>query len=601
MAKFYPPIEIIKSQKIQPTEGEKALLNCFWKNLNDSYEIFYRPFINGDRPDMVIARKGSGILIIGIKDWQLDDYKVVDRSTWMYKFNDQEVKSPFAQVLNYKENMFNLHSVEMFNQKMKCKATWYTINCIMYFSKMKLSEINDYLQMIDDGKEQEYLKNFGILGCDSLTSEAIGLIFRKFGLNRKSKIFGDNLYLDILRYLNPPFHQIEEGRVINYTEEQKQLIKSEVRPRRKIKGIAGSGKTFVLARRAVNAHTRTGTEVLILTYNLSLKNYIHDRIKDIRDAFNWNAFYITNYHQFFKDQANNHGLKIGDIESFDNPRFFEWVKDKIQPYSTIFIDEIQDFKQEWIDLITTYFTREDTEFVVFGDEKQNIYERELDTNREPKIRAIPGAWNKTLTKPLRSATKIMAVAIHFQTAFLQNKYTIDQIGINRTMDFEQQLLEYYYCISPESRKITKLIYDILVKYSIHSSNAAILSTKIDFIKEIDHILRIDYNENTVITFETVEEGSKCSCKEDIENIRRNRKNNLQLETGTIKLSTIHSFKGWETHTLFLIIENDSHIHPELIYTGITRAMQNLIVINLGNVTYHPFFQSLPDFSVKQEI
>lgn len=68
-----------------------------------------------------------------------------------------------------------------------------------------------------------------------------------------------------------------------------------------------------------------------------------------------------------------------------------------------------------------------------------------------------------------------------------------------------------------------------------------------------------------------------------------------MNPGFIKLSTIHSFKGWEIKNLFLIIEkdeDDSFISPELVYTALTRCQFNLFVINIGNDLYNNFFDSL---------
>ena len=69
-----------------------------------------------------------------------------------------------------------------------------------------------------------------------------------------------------------------------------------------------------------------------ISYNLSLKNYIHDRISDVREEFNWNNFYITNYHQFFKTQANNYNLEINSLGNWNDINFFEEEKDRIQKY-----------------------------------------------------------------------------------------------------------------------------------------------------------------------------------------------------------------------------------------------------------------------------
>jgi superfamily I DNA/RNA helicase len=84
-------------------------------------------------------------------------------------------------------------------------------------------------------------------------------------------------------------------------------------------------------------------------------------------------------------------------------------------------------------------------------------------------------------------------------------------------------------------------------------------------------------------------------KKELEIVRRNKKFNFWMNSGTTKLSTIHSFKGWEISTLFLLVENESDEEhefttDELIYTAITRCRQNLIIINIGNKRYDGFFK-----------
>ena len=45
MATFYPSIEKIKKLKVQPTPGEMALMNFLWKVLDDSYEVYFNPYL----------------------------------------------------------------------------------------------------------------------------------------------------------------------------------------------------------------------------------------------------------------------------------------------------------------------------------------------------------------------------------------------------------------------------------------------------------------------------------------------------------------------------------------------------------------------------
>ena len=80
MAIFIPGLEDIKKFRVAPTAGEWFLLN-FLKHLDDSYEIYFNPYLNEDRPDVLIMRKDHGILIIEVKDWNLSDFKVVQKQS----------------------------------------------------------------------------------------------------------------------------------------------------------------------------------------------------------------------------------------------------------------------------------------------------------------------------------------------------------------------------------------------------------------------------------------------------------------------------------------------------------------------------------------
>ena len=118
------------------------------------------------------------------------------------------------------------------------------------------------------------------------------------------------------------------------------------------------------------------------------------------------------------------------------------------------------------------------------------------------------------------------------------------------------------------------------------------------LRNIDHIIRLQFNENTLTTFETKEvydfllkkhnNDKNKSFKKEIKQVRRVKKIGFWLNGGTIKLSTIHSFKGWEIPTLFLIIDSDV---DEAIYTAITRARYNIIIFNIEDNKFYEFFRA----------
>ena len=85
---------------------------------------------------------------------------------------------------------------------------------------------------------------------------------------------------------------------------------------------------------------------------------------------------------------------------------------------------------------------------------------------------------------------------------------------------------------------------------------------------------------------------------DLKMIRKNKKIHFYMNSGTVKISTVHSFKGLESETLFLIIEKNfseiREIFDELLDTGITRSRENLIIINFRNEEYGNKLKTLID-------
>ena len=78
MAILHPPIEVIIRMKVPPTAGERTLL-ALLENLDDRFEIYYQPYLNGDRPDVILINKEAGIIIFEVKDWDLDHYHLNNR------------------------------------------------------------------------------------------------------------------------------------------------------------------------------------------------------------------------------------------------------------------------------------------------------------------------------------------------------------------------------------------------------------------------------------------------------------------------------------------------------------------------------------------
>ena len=720
MAIFYPSLEKIAKFKVPPTEGERTLLDFLGRVLDDSYEIYFNPYLNGDRPDVLIMRRGNGVLIIEVKDWNLDNYVLDDRKKWILTLNNSVVKSPIDQVLKYKNNLFDLHVDQLLEKKIKDVRHFNIVACAVYFHCASQNKVENLLvnPYKDDNRYQTFLKyNVDLIGRDSLTEEFFTNILEKHYMipSKSSSYFSEDIYQNFKRLLTPTIHQKAEGVPYNYSQKQKDIIYS-TNPEQRVKGVFGSGKTTVLAARAVQAYKRalnriSNPKILILTYNITLKNFIHDKLMRVDETFPVESFIIINYHSFINAELNNLNVdvvvpqnypeeKIGEYleeHYYSNVLLFEKHKDEIVKYDAVLIDEIQDYHRPWMDIIKQYFREPQGDYVLFGDVKQNIYGQP--TAHKDVVTNVRGV--NELKYCYRSDFKVRDVAQQFQRNIFKEKYEIDDFAENNkigslglTID-KEGYINYMYLneedpisslyniirgnilnkasnIAPNDITIlgytTRLLrtFDAYYRYSCREKVNSMLETmeamymmNLNFIgknnmgdednkwfvnisehfkkklfpnrKELNdkdiiklrrHIavlftiydLYLDYKEE--FHNRIVEECEKCGIsinaflaynehyseqlkmfRKKVHNhsykiIRDNKKIHFWMNSGTIKVSTINSFKGWESEVVFLIIEPRydittafNHSFDELLYTGLTRCRRNLVIINYGNEEY----------------
>lgn len=646
MAKLFPDLSVINKLKVQATEGELYLCKYLKENLGDDYNIYFNPYLDGDRPDLIILKKGCGAVIIEVKDWNLDCYKVDKSNLW--NVDNSRIRSPFAQVFKYKSNFFDLHLPTLGLKEALNKGFFRVISCFVYFHlgtkenvkhkyEITLSQIDGELN-INNGnfknntinhcsyeKTRIYLQNKkSQINRDSnlaITKDNINKLLAKITNLPLNNLFTDEIYNEFVRRLSPPEQVLEQGIKLNYDKKQLKLIDS-VKEFKKVKGVAGCGKTTVIAKRAVNAHKRHNLPVLILTFNITLKHYIKDKISNIREGAEFNNFEITNYHQFFNSQINNLNIDLsGFIEKQEakglsqekilkklyKTDFFKSLE--VEKYETILLDEIQDYESEWVKIIRDNFLESEGEMLLFGDQSQNIYE--INNNqRESSIVQGFGRWVK-LTKSYRSDIDSPLVNLfkEFQRKFLIEKYQDSEIFDSEltqsAINFD--ILQYHSnLVLGDSKKLYLEIVESIKRNQFIPNDTTILCSSIELLRNLNSLFNI--NEKTMVMFESLEEyyqiikadvGTPINervkkeklFKKDLEKIRRRKKNFFMQNSGLIKLSTTHSFKGLESPTVFCILmENDN---PELVYTAMTRAKKNLIIFDAPNSTYSDFFKNTP--------
>jgi hypothetical protein len=630
VANFFPSFEGIREMKVPPTKGEWDILNFLKAYPDNELEVFFQPNINGDNPDIVLMKKSHGVLIIEVKDWNLDNYYITPpnntndhknsenlRNThWNLKSDLTPISSPFRQVENYKDTIFNMHIEGLVEEVIKNPKIYGVIKTAVFFSNENTRRIKEKFNKYIT--EQNGLIKSGysyIITRDLLNRDYFSKVMKDSYMDSevKNKCFNDDLYDKFKRILYPFFHYMEDGKdETTFSDEQLPITASRPGPQ-KIQGVAGSGKTLIMAQRAINAYKRTKSPVLILTYNITLVNYIKEILSNIPEKFKWNDFIIINYHEFLTSQLNNACFPINSLDIYEDVDFFEKNKAKFEKFQAIFIDEAQDFEYEWFKIIKNCFLAENGEYVLFADEKQNIYKRKMGQDKKPETN-IRGPW-KGLKNTHRINNGLIRIINSFQKEFLSKKYIYEQIGgyLDQQILFGSYYYNYYY-LDGEKRNVEYTILNILLnelkRLNVKSKNVGILSSKVWILRRLEkiHIEKEKSHTHTTFedqeTFEKIVKNLKEQLKDyrdpyfkkrlkiELDKVRKSKKYNFNFKNNSIKLSTTHSFKGLELDTIFLII--DSKDSEEVVYTGMTRALNNLVIIDLDRENrqiYKHFFES----------
>lgn len=572
----------------------------FYSKLRESseqtFDIFFRPIINCDTVDFILTSKTRGILLINICE------------------NIDELEEAYNRIETVKSNMFCLHLKSIKINSIIYSSVYNCIKTALYFPSHTQTEIEEKIQQLnkkntagDNGTKNRYAYLHKFTDSSNLKSE-LNRIY-SFG-------FKSEYYQELVEIISSKWHSYKDGDPqFHLTQKQEEIAKSDSK-RIRIKGVAGCGKTQVVANRAVYQHLKTGKPVLIITFNISLIQYIRMRINQVPADFSPNMFEIINYHQFFKSKANqyiNTKIKLAD---FDNPHFFDPYKDKINKYQSIIIDEVQDFKEPWLQSIISNFLCEDGSVSLFGDGEQNIYNRDMEKDSKmPPIKecGFMGRWNEMSERISKRIInpQIAALCSCFAKSFLDKNLL--SINIQDELTFEPYYIQYWNINSQTPAKtLASIVIWIISKYKLKIKDTVVLGQQIKLLQEIEHEYVKISNLKTMINFETLSQHIEVMQKsfstyrqKDLDEIRRAAKTHFTTDCDEIKISTIHSFKGWESKNIILFIQQENpsidnfdsfsleekENIPALIYTAMTRAKCNLFIINLDNSNYHRFFSN----------
>lgn len=574
-----PPLQELDTLRTPLTSGEEKVLSIFVRNLPSEWEIYIQPHLNGLRPDFVLLNPKVGIGIFEVKDWNLETMPYwVKYSSLGYpelwatspQGKDFKVKdNPVEKILRYKDNITELYcprialkSSENFNYKaivtagviMTCATTQKIKNLFdPFYSSFNLG-----------GNREKY---YPLIGRDLLESNNIKNIFPPCRYH-SSKYMSEDLARDLRSWLVEPDFSAEQRKPLDVDKEQLKLINSRTKSGyRRIKGSAGSGKSLVLAGRAAQLSSE-GKDILVVSFNITLWHYLRDlairhnipnkKIKEIT----WVHFHEwckrvcfesgneNRYRELFKGIDDQETLKkVLEKELIDLVNeIIDNSASEIKTYDAILVDEGQDYNLKWWNTLRRVL-RSNGEMLLVADETQDLYNRTQYWTDE----AMSGAGFSGKLIRLDACYRTPTLMIQHLRNFAE--YYLDEGSINlpeepRTLELNLYPLTMRW-IQDYDNNLPRLCTNLIKQAPIWFESDPLSYTDIALIVQ-NHKLGLECVEMIE------EEGIKV-----VHTFGRNhqeqklKKRSFFMGDARVKASTIHSFKGWESSVIFLVIDKVS--------------------------------------------
>lgn len=609
---MYPTWEQLAEQNNPLTEGERALIKFLdehlprdphWKEgqeLEDynGWLIFAQPFLNGTRPDVMVFHPRVGVMIYEVKDWNLahyhsegDDLYVSDGRGSYHR------KHPVDQVDHYKLVLISQLVPAIGEAIDKNKKKFALIKTGLYFHNASTQRCQEVI-----GPRFKRPEHYPLFGRDHLRKEFLEEIVPHLPYTGGSS-WERRWNEDVLFWLRPPFHSIEQGTLLRMKGNQMRV--AEPLPgHHRVRGIAGSGKTQALACRAAKLASQ-GCDVLVVTFNITLWHYIKDMIARAPFNFDWGRITFTQFHGFCQAVLNERGIKWPKSPLAPNETAMEEaledffrttvtdavataVRDAPHPgYDAILVDEGQDYHYEWYALLDQYFIRTRDEFVVVCDKRQNVFQRDLDWLDKRVTRIGLEKFKDPyidLTITYRLPQKVAVMANDFSERFNMNQeLKVSKIEDNPVLVHAHHIV-WLNIEQADWKETVVQAYDRLKQEKYSASDMVFLLP--------DHPSGVE----AVKLFESMGVQVNHVFNDPTNEAFKHKKKAFWMGDGRVKMSTIHSFKGWELLNVVLYIPPDAPRDPaqldSLVYTAMTRTKENLIVLNASS-RYRAFGEKLP--------
>lgn len=614
-----PPRNVLDSLRQPLTAGERRVFDLLDRELDEAWEIYLQPHLNGLRPDFVVLNPNVGIVVVEVKDWNLDamDYFVKSRDNGHHELCARKdgqwfpIPNPFTTIRKYKREIFNIYC-----PRLPERAGFGAVSPIVIFPFAPRDRVLELQTPFLKEKELQSRDHwFPVAGMEDLTAEGLQRWMPLLNPEKRSVMRPDHAD-DLRKWLVEPDFAKTQREPLVMDSHQRTLAETRTRSGyRRIKGPAGSGKSVVLAARAARLASE-GKAVLVVSFNVTLWHYLRDLIvrglqdlvtsgRSVPDPMTYVTF--THFHEWCKDVCQDQriehqgfldryaaimepiaaiqsapGLDVREkkrrISAISGPILNDQVPrlareaakavSRFEQADAVLVDEGQDFLPHWWAALRD-ICRPDGEMVLVADVTQDIYGTARNWTEEAMSGAgFKGDWAE-LKLGYRVPSDALRLASDFATRYLppetRNLAEPDQ----SSLELDRSSVRWIQCSEQEA--IAKCTYAVhQMKFNVKDNGTS--NTDIVFLCDT-----IDHGRMVVDELETYT-GYRHNIAHTYNHdkaIEGRLKMAFWMGQPRIKATTFHSFKGWETRLLVVYIASAHGSETRAgIYAALTRLKRH---------------------------
>ena len=390
------------------TSGERRFARALEDKLDDDYLLWYDVPIGPKKrhPDFIVMHPKGDLFTLEVKDWRLENIQSITRTevTLLTTQGLKRLKNPLVQAREGAIAINDLLETDpklvrtsgAYKGKLLCP---YSYGVVLSNITRKAFDTIPVLQQILDPHlvicKDECLPS---VDAGDFQSRLWAMSHYEFGVPLTIAQI-DRIRWHLFPELRVTPQQLslletepeQDGEIAPDTLDlvsildlhQEQLARSLGDGHRIFHGVAGSGKTLILACRAQHLAEVTQQPVLVLCFNVSLAAHIESMIA-ARETTSGPPVVVRHFHGWCADLLKTYRIGLPDQKQYSGSAYVEQlvqrvvnaVGDRTIPsglYGAILIDEGYDFEASWFELVTKMVSPKTNSLLVLYDDAQTLY------------------------------------------------------------------------------------------------------------------------------------------------------------------------------------------------------------------------------------